>query len=234
MIKQRLIVACLTIVVFGAGFAGGLWSEQHRPIPPPPAPLLGEFTSGQVPDKNAARAAAAQNSAKPYDRAKLREDIDKLKPQIEAYRHRLDELDREFNAGLVALLNGEQKQIYETKAAAFQKRRAENESKATAASLAPLSEEEIARLRQRPFENAFWIVSFSERLERTTKDLKLDAAQTAELKRLLQARREKYLALVDSTPPPTFKLTSLATSVQRLLDHPVSTPAAQAKPAPRN
>lgn len=216
--KQRLIVALLTVVVFAAGFAGGVWRESHRPLPPPPAALGAEFTSGQPSDKNAppAQRQAAQNAAKPYDRAQLVAEIEKLLPQIEAYRNRVDEIDRECDAAFLQILNPEQRKMFDDR---MQKRRAEANAKAPSpAPLTPLSEEEIAKLRQRPFENAFWKVSFTGRLEGTVKDFKLDAKQAAELRQILITRREKFLALIDSLPPPTFKLTALAREIQRLVD----------------
>lgn len=228
MMKQRIIVAVLTVLIFGAGFAGGLWTESHRPLPPPPAALLGEFTTARTSDKNtpAAETKAAPNAPKPYNRAQLVADIEKLRPQIDAYRARLDEIDREFDATFVQLLTAEQRQIYDAKLVRDQKQRADHDSKTAASGpLPPLSEEEIARLRQRPFENAFWKIAISGRLEGTTKEFKLDPQQVVAVRQLLIARREKFLSLVDSLPPPTFKLSSLATSIQRLVDPAQATPA---------
>jgi hypothetical protein len=60
------------------------------------------------------------------------------------------------------------------------------------------------------------------------RDYKLDAKQEAALRQLMLERREKFLALVDSTPYPTLKLTSLAASVQRLVDPAAVPPTAPA------
>jgi hypothetical protein len=48
------------------------------------------------------------------------------------------------------------------------------------------------------------------------KDLKLDAEQQTKARELLKQRREKFLAIVDSTPPPSILLSRLAPAVQRL------------------
>ena len=48
------------------------------------------------------------------------------------------------------------------------------------------------------------------------KDLKIDAAQQAKTNELLRARREKFLAIVDSTPPPSIMLSRLAPAAQRI------------------
>ncbi|HEX2852451.1 MAG TPA: hypothetical protein VHO24_04365 [Opitutaceae bacterium] len=218
---QRLVIPVLAVVAFGAGFGARMWTEGGRALPPPPSALGAEFVRGPVPEK--------KNGQKPYDRAELVAEIERLRPQIDAYRVRVEALDAEFEQGFAQILNDEQKCIYDEKQASAQKRRAQHEAKLAAAPPPPLSDEEIAKLRQRPFETAFWKISFVGRLEMLTRDYKLDAAQQTKVRDLLVARRDKFVALVDSTPSPSFKLTSLAVSVQRLVDQPSPNPAAPAK-----
>lgn len=224
--KQRLLIALLTVLVFAAGFVARMMTENDESVPPPPA-LGGEF----VRPANGDAAHAADKKATPrsaFDRAKLVAEIEQLRPQIEAYRARLDAIDAEYDKAFVALLTPEQRKIYDQKLADYQKRRAERDAKAASAPPPPpLTDEEIAKLRQRPFEVAFWKVSYMGRLEQTVKDFKLDEKQRAQVADLLRARRDKFLAVVDSTPPPTFKLTALVTSVQRLTDpnQPAAAPA---------
>ena len=216
--KQRIIVTLLTVLVFGVGFIGGQWAERHRPLPPPPAALMAEFATPQPVDKNVqpAQNKAVQNAPQPYDRAQLVAEIEKLRPQIEAYRSRLEQIDREYEVEFVKILNPEQRRILEER---MQKHRADLGSKEpVAAPQTPLSEEEISKLRDRPFQNAFWKVSFKGRLDGTVKDFKLDPEQAEALKQQLLIRREKFLALVDSLPPPTFRLAELAKEIQRLVD----------------
>lgn len=52
------------------------------------------------------------------------------------------------------------------------------------------------------------------------KDLKLDAEQQIKARELLKQRREKFLAIVDSTPPPSILLSRLAPAVQRIAADP--------------
>jgi Spy/CpxP family protein refolding chaperone len=210
--KQQLLIALLTVLVFGAGFAARVWTEDERALPPPPAALGSEFNSPSSADPKA--------PAKPaYDRerrAKLVAEIAELRPQIEAYRARVDALDAECEQAFAHLLNPEQRAVYDAKQEA-KKKRAETQAKAPPPVPAgPLSDEEIARLRQRPFELAFWKISFAGRLDQTTKDYKLDDQQRTAFERALRQRREKFIELIDSTPSPSFKLTVLASSVERL------------------
>lgn len=216
--SQRVVIPLLAAVAFGAGFGARIWTENDHALPPPPA-IGSEFINNPSEKKPAPR---------PIDRAQLRAEVEKLRPQIDAYRAQLDAIDAEYEKALVGILNPAQRAIYDTKASKWRKNRAEQEAKTASTPPSPLSDEEIAKLRQRPFENAFWKICFTGRLEQTTKDFTLEAAQQARVRELLVERRNKYIALVDSTPPPTFKLTSLAASVQRLID-PAAAPAAPGK-----
>lgn len=219
---QRIVIPVLAVVAFGAGFGARMWTEGGRALPPPPSAMGAEFVRGPAPEK--------KNGPKPYDRAELVAEIERLRPQIDAYRVRVETLDAEFEQAFAQVLNDEQKCVYDAKQASAQKRRAEHEAKlASAPPPPPLSDEEIAKLRQRPFETAFWKISFVGRLEMLTRDYKLDAAQQAKVRELLVARRDKFVALVDSTPSPSFKLTHIAVQVQRLVDPPAPAPAAPAK-----
>lgn len=215
---QRLVIPLLAVVAFGAGFGARAWTEDDRPLPPPPV-MGSEFLPPSAEKKPA---------PKPVDRAQLVAEIQKLRPQIDAYRAQIEAIDAEYEKAFLALLNPEQCAIHKAKDAEWRKARAERDAKAATAALSPLSDEEIAKLRQRPFETAFWKISFAGRLEQTTRDFKLDAAQQAKVRELLIDRRNKYIALVDSTPSPTFRLTSLAASVQRLAEPP-SAPSPVAK-----
>ncbi len=215
--KQRLLIALLTVFVFAAGFVARMMTESDVSVPPPPA-LGSEFMRSTNGD--ATHFTEKKPAAKPaFDRAKLVAEIEALRPQIEAYRARLDAIDADYEKAFVRVLDSGQRRIYDQKLADYQKRRAERDAKAAAAPPPPpLTDEEIAKLRQRPFEVAFWKVSYTGRLEQMVKDYKLDATQREQVAKLLRGRRDSFLALVDSTPPPTFKLTALVTSVQRLAE----------------
>jgi hypothetical protein len=210
--KQRLLVALLTVLVFGAGFAARMWTESDRPVPPPPAAVGAELTGGAQPEKK-----SPQNASKPYNRAQLIAEIEKLRPQIDEFRAKIDAIDAEYEKSFVGILNPDQRRVYDAK---LEKKKAEHEKAASLPppSPPPLSDEEIAKLRQRPFETIFWKVSTIMKLEQVTRDYKLDAAQQARERELLVARRDKVLALLDTTPPPTVRMLSLAPLVERLCD----------------
>lgn len=219
---QRLLIAALTVLVFGAGFMARVWTEYSRPVPPPPVALGSEF-SRPPPPRAANSKAAPRTPGRERDpavnRAALIADIEKARPQIEAYRKRLDALDAEFDRELVAILTPEQREKFAARQKRYAERRTSREAR-EAADNTPLSDEQILRLQQIPLFNVLWAVTITTRLERLDRDLKLDEAQQGRARELLLARRDKFLALVDSAPPPTITLSLLATRTQKLADPP--------------
>jgi Spy/CpxP family protein refolding chaperone len=142
-------------------------------------------------------------------------EIERLRPQIDSYRQRLDQIDAEFDGQLAAILTPEQRTHYAT----GQKRRAQRMAKGlaeVAAGVTPLTDDEIDQLRQRSLSGVLWMVAPTMKHDSLVKDLKLDAEQQTKARELLKQRREKFLAIVDSTPPPSILLSRLAPAVQRL------------------
>jgi len=218
-VKQRLLIAIFTVLVFGAGFAARMWTEGDSAMPPPPAAIGSEFVHSQAGPPAAGATKPDSKSPQTLNRAKIIADIEKLRPQIDAYRTRLDQMDAEFERGLVALLSPEQKERYDAR----QKRAAEGRAKhdaREAADPSPLSDEQIRRLQEMPLGEVLWKVSISARIERLNRDLKFDELQQAKVRELLTIRRDKFLALVDSTPPPSITLSQLATQTQKLAPPP--------------
>ena len=211
--KQRLLIAVLTVLVFGAGFFARMLTEGGPAVPPPPAPGT-EFVRSSVPTPTAD---AKERKAPTYtekDRAKILTDIEKIRPQIEAYRTRIDAIGAEFEAELLPVFTPEQREKYVAK----QKRDAERHAKGErqAAETTTLSDEQIFQLQQRPLWNALWNVAINWRLDRLVNEYKLDSGQQAKVRELLKQRREKFLALVDSTPPPSITLSQLAGQAEKL------------------
>lgn len=230
--KRALVISGLTVVVFAIGYIAGLRTERTRPVPAPPATLMGEFTSkaATVPSVAAAAKASGTQAAparSPQNRAQLVAEIERLRPQIDSYRQRLDQIDAEFDGQLAAMLTSEQRTHY----AAGQKRRAERMAKGlaeVATGVKPLTDDEIDQLRQRSLSGVLWMVAPTMKHDSLVKELKLDAEQQTKARELLKQRREKFLAIVDSTPPPSILLSRLAPAVQRL-----ATPQPKDKPVGR-
>jgi hypothetical protein len=216
----RLLIAFLTVLVFGAGYGARLWTENVRAVPPPPEALGSEFVRPPVAIFPVDGKDAKQSQG--VNRANLIREIEKARPQIEAYRAELQELDAEFDQGLIAFLTPEQAEKYLARQKRIAERRLSREARQTADNT-PLSDEQILRLQQVPLFNVLWSITISPRLDRLHRDLDLDAGQQERARELLHARRNKFLALVDSSPPPTVTLSELATRT-RMLAEPVAEP----------
>ena len=98
--KSRVLIALLTVAVFGAGYFGRVLVERYRcPVPPPPT-LLGEMSTAK-------KANATASPDHLPDAAKLAAEIERLRPEIEAFRTRMEEIDDETDRDVVALLRPE-------------------------------------------------------------------------------------------------------------------------------
>jgi hypothetical protein len=216
--KQHLVIALLALICFGAGFAAREMTETGPAIPPPPGALGAEFQHGAAVTPASdphGHAPAPAKTEQPLDRAKMLADIERLRPQIETYRKRLDEIDLEFDHDLAGVLTADQNEKYTV----LQKKRAERRAKGEAkeaADTTPLSDEQIVRKQQGPLYNVLGSVAISMRLDSLNHDLKLDEAQQAKVQDLLRLRRQKFLTLVDSVPPPTIMLNRLAPIEKKL------------------
>jgi hypothetical protein len=202
--RDRVFAALLTLAVFATGFGAGIWSERHRPFPPPPGAFMGEF---------GAKPGQGPHSPPPINRAQLSEQIEKLRPQMEAFRTRITEIYAEFDRDIDPILTAEQKAKYEK---IFKARRGFGPPPDIPADDSRLSDEQIEQLMQRPFRTLAFFVVLPMTLERMTSDLKLDDAQRDKVKDFLRVRREKFIELVDSAPPPSLTLSRLAPVAQRL------------------
>ena len=191
-------------------------------MPPPPATIGSEFAHGPGTPAAAATARNAKNpkpvatgSAQPLDRPKLMVEIQRYSSNIKSYQARLDELDSEFDHGLLPLMTEEQRGRY----AALQKRWAERRAKGEAAIVAEtasLSDDQIFRLQQRPLYGVLGSVSVSMRFDQLKKELKLNPEQEPKVRDLLVTRRGKFLELIDATPAPTITLSQLARHAEKI------------------
>jgi hypothetical protein len=204
--RDRVLAALLTVVVFAIGFGAGTWFERHRPLPAPPGAFLGEL---------GARRSPGSHVAPPANRAQLREQIEAIRPQMEAFKARLTDIYGQFDRDMETVLTEDQKAVYEKK---FRSQRTLGPPPDVAADDRPLSDEQIERLMQRPFRTLAFFVVVPMTLDRMTTELKLDDTQRDKVRDLLRVRREKFIEVVDSSPPLSLVLSRLAPVVQRLVD----------------
>jgi hypothetical protein len=202
--RDRILAVLATLAVFAAGFGAGLWAERHRPLPAPPGAFMGEF---------GAKPGLSPRSAPPVNRAQLLEQIEKLRPEMESFRTRVMDIYAQFDRDIDPILTAEQRDAYEK---VFKAHRGFGPPPEIVGDDRPLSDDQIGQLMQRPFRTLAYFVVIPMTLERMTKELKLDEAQRDKVKDFLRVRREKFIELVDSVPPPSLTLSRLAPLAQRL------------------
>jgi len=212
--KYRLLISLGVFALVGAGFYAGTRVERQRPVPAPPAKLMTElsFPATKLIPVKISKMMKLQPAV---NRMELEGAIAKLKPQIEAYRVRLEQIEDEFESSLVPVLTGGQRTLYAT----AQERLAAGRPRfASLDPSPPLSTEEILLLQNRPSYSVVNMVVIDLKLEWLIEELILSSEQSVAVRILLNQRREKFLALVDATPPPSLMLSDLATVAQRLLE----------------
>ncbi len=205
---QRVFIALFTVGVFLAGYWVRMSTERTHVVPPPPAGFATELGTALP---------GTKSKSHELDRAKLVAEIQKIRPQIEAYRAEVNEIYEEFDREFAKILNPTQREKF----VAYQKRWADHSARRQA-DRTPLSDEDIMRARERPLTEVYWMVTVTPRLERLTKEYSLDAAQQGEARALLTLRRTKFIALLDSTPHPSIRLSRLAPILERLSETDVS------------
>jgi len=207
---QRVFIALLTVCVFLAGYWVRMATQSGGVVPPPPAGLASELGASH-PD--------GKTKPSEVDRAKLLAEIQTIRPQIEAYRAQVDEIYTEFDREFVKILTPEQHQSF----LANHKRWTDSMARRNA-DRKPLTDEDIMRARERPLTEVYWMVTITPRLERLTKEYTLTEQQQAAARSLLAMRRSKFMALLDSTPHPSIRLSRLAPMLERSRE---SAPAAK-------
>jgi hypothetical protein len=200
----RFLVALLTVVVFLAGYAARVLTEPAQPVPPAPAAIAKELAP-------AAASGGSKKSSPQLDRAKLVAEIQKLRPQIEAYSGQVGEIEAEFEREVVKLLDPAQRAKF-----AENKRRSAERDARKLADRTPLSDRDIQMAQERPLTSIYWMVTVTPRLDYYAKEYTLDEAQQSALRALLVLRRTKYVALFDSTPHPSIRLSRLAPLIERV------------------
>jgi hypothetical protein len=207
--KTRVLIALLTVAVFGLGYGARLWIECYRcPVPAAPA-LLGEISTDSSKSINAKASVGPAPNA-----SKLAAQLESLRPQMETFRARIEQMDAELDQELLPLLRPDQLPLWDK----MLKRRVEYREKEEAGIKGDnlLTSDQVASLQRQPLYKLLAVVVVPQRLEWLAGDLKLDDAQREKARVALIKRRDKFLSLVDSSPPPSLTLSRLAPLAQRL------------------
>lgn len=184
--KDTLRIGGLTLAIFLAGLAAGVWTQILRPLPPPPMPPMGEI--GPPPGPSGVK--PVEFPLTPENAAELEARMAKLRPQIEAFERELQNLETRFRERFEAILTpGQKATVTKIRPPSF---------------LPPPSRAPDRMLG--PLGGIAFFTIITPAFEHFSKELKLSVEQQNQLKELLLQRRDEFLHLVDTTPPPSLQL----------------------------
>ncbi len=196
----------------------GIWTQKTRPIPPPPAPVLGEFGSLPPPEITAGGYAPGMGGfaverfspGHPAAMVMMNKNIAELEPKIREFQGAVDSIEKEFRGKLDKVLTPEQRK----KLASIEAEEAPETAGPGPLPPPPLQMEGHGAAGQHfmvgfhaPFPFGGWLmmsmIIYQPSLDHLAGELKLDPAQQGAVKQLMVERRADLLALIDKSPPPT-------------------------------
>jgi hypothetical protein len=172
-----------TLIGFAVGIGAGIWTKHITCIPPPPGAMLDELKDVPIGSGNPAPAPAPD--------AQREEAYRQIRAEMDDFRQKVGEIKRSLRSQVEPILTPDQR----TRMGRWRER----------PSAPPGS-----RTFWEGFDSAMVIMMVSFSLERMNDSLDLTPAQKDAVHKLLLERREKFLELVDTTPPPSFKIPKLA------------------------
>lgn len=210
--KENLNVVIITVLLFAAGLCTGVWTQRVKPAPPPPIPFMGEF------DGRHGKGAGPAAGMPAVERLReMRQQMEAARPQIEAFRAKMEVIEKSFRSKLEAILKPEQKarlaQVF-PQPKPPQDRSQGGPGEAAGRGEPPRAgppgspEGEGMRPGHGPMGGMAgpgfmgWVI-YKPALARLSADLGLDAKQQAQAEELFKLRRAELLNLVDTTPPPS-------------------------------
>ena len=185
-----------TAIGFAAGTCAGIWTKCTRAIPPPPAAILGELKDAPLGSSDSSTTAASAPDADEQREAFYQQ----VRAEMEDFRKKCDAIKNSLRAQMEPLLTPEQRE----RMSRWRERPAPPPEPADAA------QARRSRGFWEGFDSALVIMMVPFSLERMDESLNFTPEQKAAVHKLLLERRAKFLELVDTTPPPSFKLLRLA------------------------
>lgn len=181
-----------TLIGFAVGICAGIWIKRTPTIPPPPAAVLDELKDAPI---------GSGNPAPAYD-ARREEAFRQIRAEMDEFKTKCDAIKSSLRAQMEPILTPEQRERM--------KRWRERPSTPAPPPGKQPSPPPGRRNFWEGFDSVMTIVMVPFSLERFTESLDLTAEQKTAVHKLLLERREKFMELVDATPPPSFKLLKLA------------------------
>jgi len=224
--NRSLTIVLLTSVGFAAGIGSGIWiGRSHVACQPPPAWLYTEFsgiTRSGPPLQHLIQ-------AHPNLWTQINAELSAIRPGLDEFKTKVNEIDGDFRTKLEAILSPAQRETLRQAQLARNlpkiyadfnppKPATPTPAPASAAAAAKPTQPQPEQAPRIPQERAdgmvasFVFVPYTK--SRFTEALTLNEEQTEQLGKLLEERRSRFLAVCDSTPPPSLQLNKIATLIR--------------------
>jgi hypothetical protein len=196
--NKGVVIALTTLIGFSAGTFAASWMHNHQPVPAPPTGLMGEVRdmplNTALPDD--------PNTPPPSGQPLQEEALRQMKAEIDAFKKKVDPIKTEFRTQLEALLTPVQRERL--------KAMTERPPQPAGTPAPKESSKDRGYRMYDGLDSTITLVVIPFTLARITEELGLTPAQRDAVHKLLIQRRERFIALVDSTPPPSFNLSKIA------------------------
>jgi hypothetical protein len=228
--KEQFHIVLITLGLFVSGLLMGIWTQKTRPIPPPPAQVLGEFgalpppeimgggfrvgrTAGAYgPEMGGGFAIQRFSAGHPGAVVAMNRNIAEMEPKIREFQEAVDAIEKDFRAELDKVLTPDQR----SKLNSMEAEEGPQTSGQIPMPPPPAQMEGHDAEGQRfivgfhpPFPFGGWLmmsmIVYQPSLDHLTTELKLNPDQQAAVKQLMLRRRADLLALIDKSPPPTLE-----------------------------
>jgi hypothetical protein len=197
--REKAVIFILTTAIgFAVGFYAGKWNERNRPVCAAPAAVLDEVRD--EPLKTAISDPARE------------EAVRRIEAEMEVFRTKVNAIRDDFLDKLDAILAtpGQHEKFKAIRERFLAKRPPRPAAPADAAADAAGKSAKPPQ-QQEEFESVIMMLIMVPRAQEWfVRKLDLDEKQSEQVQALLVERRDKFIELVDATPPPSTKLHRIA------------------------
>ncbi len=197
--REKAILFILTTAIgFAVGFYAGKWNERNRPVCAAPAAVLDEVRD--EPLKTAISDPARE------------EAVRRIEAEMEAFKAKVNTIRDGFLDKLGAILvTPEQHEKFKAMRERFLAKRHPRPAPPANDATGTAGKPAKPPPQQEEFESVIMMLIMVPRAQQWfTHKLNLDENQSGQVRALLLERRDRFIALVDATPPPSTKLHRIA------------------------
>lgn len=195
--KDKFSIILITVILFVGGLITGIWTQKIRPTPPPHIPIMGEFMGDHF----------NMPAPSPEEIKKM----EALKPQMEAFKNKIENIQADFRGKVKNVLSEDQKPKWNALVEKLKEIKGlMDENRMEDKKIPFFGKEPPEHIRRHMFMDGgpefFGVMIYKPVLEKLSVELNLDSNQKKLIEALLHERRQNIINLIDSTPPPSMAM----------------------------